>query len=328
MAFTKVDICNLALSKIGNERNQLTNPDFTSNSGVIFDQCNLQYTQTLHQLVRLHSWGCCKARKQLSNPILTVTEGDNIIDLTLSPTDDVTTVNSERRVNRYTATDRTLSYDGTKFVYPLTVFFARNDDDICQDAELNLDSSSEVFSSAATTSIEPPKTTYTGPTSVLEFSSITVSEKKPIFEYDHIYQIPSDCVRALYLTNEKDSYNFLKPKVDWIREGNTILTNHEKIYLCYEAEPLPENMDSLFREAFTTLLAHNLTMSVTGDKELSILLLEKFNTVIMPEARRINGFEESKMPTIDSEWLESAYISDASYNNSNPPFSSSSYGTF
>jgi len=67
---------------------------------------------------------------------------------------------------------------------------------------------------------------------------------------------------------------------------------------------------------------------LTGERSLSLSLIEEFNKVIMPEARRINAFEKRESPTVDSEWLEATYTSGSSYSNSYPPFSQTSYGSF
>lgn len=63
MALTKTKICNMALSKIGDTRAQLTDVDTEDTS--ISRQCLLHYEQTLHELVRMHSWNCTKERAKL-----------------------------------------------------------------------------------------------------------------------------------------------------------------------------------------------------------------------------------------------------------------------
>lgn len=69
----------MALSKIGNERNQLSNPTFSSNTGSIFNQCDLHYEQTLKELVRMHSWNCCKARSEIGAYKITLTPSDTAL---------------------------------------------------------------------------------------------------------------------------------------------------------------------------------------------------------------------------------------------------------
>lgn len=53
----------MALSKIGDTRAQLDDVD-TENTN-ISRQCLLHYEQTLHELIRMHSWNCAKGRAKL-----------------------------------------------------------------------------------------------------------------------------------------------------------------------------------------------------------------------------------------------------------------------
>jgi hypothetical protein len=63
MALTKTDICNLALSEIGNERVQIS--DFDTDTDKIARQCRLHYQRSLDELIRMHTWNCCKGRDKL-----------------------------------------------------------------------------------------------------------------------------------------------------------------------------------------------------------------------------------------------------------------------
>ena len=73
MALSKTDLCNLALSKIGNERLQLTNQTFDLNTGATYKQCSLHYTPTLHELCRMHSWNVTKRRYQFGAKEIKIT---------------------------------------------------------------------------------------------------------------------------------------------------------------------------------------------------------------------------------------------------------------
>ena len=64
---TKTDIINLALSKLGSERLTLTDSEITDNTLSHAKTVNLHYTNTLDELVRMHKWNCCKARKRLGS---------------------------------------------------------------------------------------------------------------------------------------------------------------------------------------------------------------------------------------------------------------------
>ena len=221
MALTKTTLCNMALSKLGSSRVQLS--DFDNDTGEIKSQCALHYEPTLHELVRMHKWNCCKGRSKLT------------------------------------------------------------------------------------------KTTTTNP-------------KAPLFQFKQQHDLPNDYIRATYVTKTDEIYEYGMPIVDYSIEGDKLLSNHEEIWLCYEKEPTPAAMDPLFAQAFVTLLAVRLSVPLVGDRNLYVSLLDEFNNVIIPEAKRINAFEKKEAPIIDSEWLEAGYIS--GYNNSYPPFTQSSYGSF
>ena len=154
----------------------------------------------------------------------------------------------------------------------------------------------------------------------------TLTRDRGSFGFEYMYGLPSDCVRVESLSKNKNNTH-IKYINEFSIEGQAIHTDCEKGYLLYFGLPETYQMDSLFREAFVTLLAHNISYTITGDLTISKFLLGQFNNVIMPEARRVNGFEGNRLPVVDSEFLEATFTSGSSINNSYPPFSQTSYGT-
>lgn len=69
MVTTKTQICNLALSELGESRNQLT--DFDIDDDAVAVQCQLHYPQALEELTRIHAWNCCINRAQLTTSAYT-----------------------------------------------------------------------------------------------------------------------------------------------------------------------------------------------------------------------------------------------------------------
>lgn len=61
---TKTQICNLALSKLGSDRLQLSS--FASDTGQIKEQCDLFFLPTLEELTHMYSWNCCTKRATAS----------------------------------------------------------------------------------------------------------------------------------------------------------------------------------------------------------------------------------------------------------------------
>tara|TARA_E500000318_G_scaffold16111_1_gene16417 strand:+ start:968 stop:1912 length:945 start_codon:yes stop_codon:yes gene_type:complete len=313
MALTKVTLTNLALSKIGSDRLQIT--DFDNDTTIAGSQARLHYDVTLEELARMHSWNCCKKRTQVGAFKINLLVGGGISilggfegNLTATGTD------SNGRPTYTTGTSGTngyvnLVYDNDNSRWQLTMGY-------------NNSNSISYLSST----IYNPNGNYNGGAS--QYIGVTITVVKPEFEYDYSYRIPSDAERSFYVTDSSAVYNYIKPRVDWHREGNAILTNEPKLFLCYDAIPEPNDMDSLFAKTFYTMLAMKLAVPITGDRDLEVSLLKEIDSVILPEARRVNGFERQDPPTIDSEWLEATVISPSSLSNSWPPFSQISYGSF
>lgn len=63
MALTKTQICNLALSEIGEERFFLTDVDTDVSKQATI--CLLHYEHALQELISMHKWNCCRERAKL-----------------------------------------------------------------------------------------------------------------------------------------------------------------------------------------------------------------------------------------------------------------------
>ena len=159
-------------------------------------------------------------------------------------------------------------------------------------------------------------------------NSTTTDPKVPLFEYKEQHSLPANFVRAIYVSDTDEVFEYGRSRVNYIIDSNKLLSNCPNIWMHYDRVPSVSEMDALFVQAFATLLAARLAVSITGSRDLYLSLLEEFNTVIMPEARRVNAFDNRELPLVDSAWLEATYTSGSSYSNSYPPFSQTSYGSF
>tara|TARA_R100001163_G_scaffold65826_2_gene65311 strand:- start:4185 stop:5153 length:969 start_codon:yes stop_codon:yes gene_type:complete len=322
MALTKTNIINLALNKLASERLTLTSDEITANTLSHAKTVNLHYEQTLQELVRMHKWNCCKARAQLGAFKINIAIGSNLQsdgaftgDLTASSTDSngfpvYTSVETTATAEGYAKVERAVTGAGAKVW------------------QVSLGLGSSTTTSTLENTNYSPTGDYAGGSTADTGFGLTISIVKPAFEYSYQHRLPTDFIRTTYVTDTSEVYLYGKSKVYYSIEGSALLSNEEDIFLCYVKEPDPSAMDSLFGQAFVTLLAARMAVPITGDMSVYKLLLEEFNSVIMPEARRINGFEKQDSPEVDSEFLEATYTSGSSVSNSYPPFSQTSYGTF
>ena len=298
---TKTDISNYALSLIGESRNQLT--DFDTDTTSIARQCRLHYQQTLEELVRVHSWNCCKGRKVLDLFPSSITFSDA----------------GESGVNgewEYVSTDS----NGYKS-YTYGAFTAEFDSGNGWWSIVD-GGSTEYYRNTDSNSLTPPEDGWTVVGSGTSPAPIGVYAY-PYKTWSYRFSLPVDCVRPLHLMQDSSTTQFFRPQSEWLVEGRTILCNSKSPVLIYDSAPLPENMDSLFINAFYMLLASKIVIPINGDAQTSMMLRNQFEQSILPEARRVNSFEGHTPAVVDSEWLDATYYGDSFC----PPFSQSSYGS-
>ena len=309
MASTKTEICNLALSELGNERVQIS--DFDTDTDKIARQCRLHYDQVLEELVRMHKWNCAKGRIKLCTDsigeyptTIVISDGQ-----TLTARDDLD--DDGYPVYENDAETRLLSYHGTA---PDQYWYYRQTDF----------PGTDTYKNYCDLKI-PPKTGWSEGSEGADAITITYDY---YFGWSYVASLPEDCIRPVFLTSSDTTERYFRPHTEWTVENGSVLANYEDIWLMYVKKPDPTKMDSLFTKAFYTLLASNLATPITGKRELKRELYDEFLNVIMPEARRVNSFEGYEYPMVDSEWIEASYVSPSIYNQSLPPFAAGDYGQF
>ena len=310
---SKTIATNLALSKLGQDRLQIS--DFDSDNTIAGVQARLHYDPALEELTRMHTWSCCKKRTQIGPYKVQIVNGLTFGSATVI-LEATGTSSSGRPIFDSVAPNPVIASDTNGYIK------LEFDEDNGGRWKLTRRQSTTRTHFVTSTEYSPTLTFESGG----DIGTVTIV--KPEFEYDYQFRIPSDAQRSVYTTDQSSSYRYAKSNFAWKREGNAILTDFSPLYICYEAIPDTTDFDPLFGNAFTSYLAYKLAMPVTGDKELALLLQKEFQEIVLPEARRINGFERNESPNIDSEWLEATYTSASSSITSYPPFSLSSYGTF
>lgn len=160
----------------------------------------------------------------------------------------------------------------------------------------------------------------------VKLRQLTASTTDPTFGWNYSYPLPADCIRPLEFRSDSSEYGD-RIINEWKIVGRNIYTNTGNAYLMYISyETDPNQMTPLFIRALYTKLASKLAYPMTEDKNLVVSLENELNQVIMPEARRVNGFEGHSFPMVDSEWIEASYTSRSLYDDFRS-FSQENYGS-
>lgn len=110
----------------------------------------------------------------------------------------------------------------------------------------------------------------------------------PFIEWSTAHAIPADCVRVL-TPLKTDGH-----KVEYFaKEGDTLLCDHETIYLKYVAdvEDLTK-WDDLAIEVLAIELAVRLAVPLTGDMQKRMALINELEQLAITEARFIDAVED------------------------------------
>jgi len=77
MAYTPVQVCNLALAEVGDEAAQITSLPATAGSEYSKEAnlCSKFYEPSLHEVLRMHTWNCAKRRAKLARLSTTPVSG-------------------------------------------------------------------------------------------------------------------------------------------------------------------------------------------------------------------------------------------------------------
>lgn len=131
----------------------------------------------------------------------------------------------------------------------------------------------------------------------------------PVFKYAYAYQLPNDCVRVINVYDNKNAYD---TNLEYVIEGRQVLTNAKNTFLRYVATPDTVTiLDPLAASALICVLASKLCTPLQLDNKMQQQLLGELETIILPQARSIDTFENKSWQSEDSEWIQSRYLGDA-----------------
>ena len=117
----------------------------------------------------------------------------------------------------------------------------------------------------------------------------------PVFGWNYVYQLPADCIKVVEV-NPVSKYQV---------EKKNILSNENKLYLLYVAEPADiQNLDILLAEAMAMKLAVEIAETLTSKANLKNEMMQKF-VIALQEARGANSKDRTPDRREESSYLNS-----------------------
>jgi hypothetical protein len=115
----------------------------------------------------------------------------------------------------------------------------------------------------------------------------------PVFGWNYVYQLPSDCIKVVEV-NPVSKYQV---------EKKNILSNENKLYLLYVAQPTDiNNLDVLLAEAIAMKLAVEIAETLTSKANLKNEMMQKF-VIALQEARGANSKDRTPERREESSYL-------------------------
>jgi hypothetical protein len=123
----------------------------------------------------------------------------------------------------------------------------------------------------------------------IQRATFSEDTEEPLFEYEHQYVIPSDCLRILSI------YNYTGP---WRREGQRLLvdidsSSSDSCYVRYIKKVTDvSDFDPMFVEALVYRLAAKLAIAIRNDEDLAERY-EKKEIMMVMKAERLHAIEDT-----------------------------------
>lgn len=126
---------------------------------------------------------------------------------------------------------------------------------------------------------------------------------EPMFDWSRRYQLPGDFVRLVQL----NAYGEAEAARNSEIEGSTLLCDEETAQIRYVCRVEDAALfDPLFVEALAVKLASKLAQPLTGSRNLGAEILQEYERVTAPLARRVDSQEDR--PRKKQPWVESAFV--------------------
>lgn len=130
-----------------------------------------------------------------------------------------------------------------------------------------------------------------------ETLAVVSSATPPTFGFDYVYQLPTDCLRALHLQSK--SYRFK------VERGRYLHTNYSGAKLLYiSKEEDVSKYSPMFQELLAYDIAIDLCMALTQKRTLKADLITE-RRELLRDVRSIDGQEGSMDSLIEDTWIVS-----------------------
>ena len=137
-----------------------------------------------------------------------------------------------------------------------------------------------------------------------ERATLTADAVAPAFGWSIAYTLPEDCLRVLQLNRWED---WQEPKT-WEIEGRRLVTDQDAAQIKYTRRVEDPNLfDALFVDAVSVYLAARVAKMVTGSETLGAQMIQIFDNMIGPEARRLDA-QESRSKQREKPWVTSDLV--------------------
>lgn len=105
----------------------------------------------------------------------------------------------------------------------------------------------------------------------LERASLARLTDAPVNKYAYKYQLPPDHIRTII--TDLDEYS-----IPWTREGNTILTDEEAVYLVYIKQVTDvTQFSALFVQALSLFIASRIAYPITNKSRMAMEILNEYD---------------------------------------------------
>ncbi len=133
---------------------------------------------------------------------------------------------------------------------------------------------------------------------------ITALSEGPVMNYDHRYQLPANpwCLRVLQVGTDEDQ------PTRWKVIGRLLLTDENSPPIVYVKRITDTNeFDPLLLDALVLKLAIKLVMPLTSNAKLQKGLIDELEGISLPEARSVDGQEQSVQRIQTTTWIDSRF---------------------